>query len=257
MRYLSLLLLAGCAQTETHQPVVSQSTTPAKLADSVSTTVVVHPASPPILGIPARSRDSLDDGYRGYSSAYQLQEPDTAELAAARADGKAFRIGSELRIRLLNGTTARFPDDTTAGLKTSLPRYVNYLKSIHSQVIHIIQYEGSGAYIVLDDSTGASTIVFGKPVASPDGTRFVVTSMEYEDGADPSEIEVWHIVGRKPQKEFSYSTEEGPWQASDAVWHDSVTIDFDENKFVAFDKPYKKAPGRLTRGGTTWALSDR
>jgi hypothetical protein len=41
------------------------------------------------------------------------------------------------------------------------------------------------------------------------------------------------------------------------VWHDSGTIDFDENKFVAFDKPYKKAPGRLTRGGTTWALSDR
>jgi hypothetical protein len=30
------------------------------------------------------------------------------------------------------------------------------------------------SYIVLDDSTGDSTIVFGKPVASPYGTRFVL-----------------------------------------------------------------------------------
>ena len=193
-----------------------------------------------------------------YSALYQLAEPDTAELAAARADGRVSRAGSELRIKLLSGKTATFLDDTTAGLKTFLPRYAGYLKSIHSHVIHILQYEGSGAYIVLDDSTGDSTIVFGKPVASPDGKRFVVTSMAGAGaGYDASMIQVWRMVGRKPEKEFSYDTYDSHWEAADPVWHDSVTVDFDKHSFVAFDKPDKKAPGRLTRTGTTWVISDR
>jgi hypothetical protein len=193
-----------------------------------------------------------------YSALYKPVEPDTAELAAARADGKASRAGSELRIKLLSGKTASLFDDTTAGLKTSLPRYAGYLKSIHSHLIHILQYEGSGAYIVVDDSTGDSTIVFGKPVASPDGERFVLTSMAGAGaGYDASIIEVWRMVGRKPEKEFSYDTYDSHWEASDAVWRDSTTIDFDKNTFVSFDKPDTKAPGRLTRTGTTWVFSAR
>jgi hypothetical protein len=202
--------------------------------------------------------DSVHIDAHPYSSLYQPMEPDTAELAAVRADGKVSRAGSELRIKLLSGRTATYLDDTTAGLKFFLPRYDGYLKTIHSHLIHILQYEGSGAYIVVDDSTGDSTIVFGKPVGSPDGTRFVVTSMAGAGaGYDASMIQVWRIVGRKPEVEFSYDTESSSWEAADPVWRDSVTIDFDKHTFVAFDKPDKKAPGRLTRTGTTWDFSER
>lgn len=183
---------------------------------------------------------------------------DTMERAALRtAEGKASRVGPELRIRLLDGRTAVFKDDTTRGLKFAVPRYAGYLKAICSHVLHIIQYEGSGAYLVVDDSTGDSTIVFGRPVASPDGTRFVLTSMAGAGaGYDGSMIEVWRMVGRKPEKEFSYDTENGPWEASDAVWRDSVTIDFLKNRFVSFTEPDVQTPGRLTRTRTTWVLSE-
>jgi hypothetical protein len=259
MRYLTLLLLAACAQTETPRPPLAQSTTSGKSADSASIARVVTDSVTRAADTTAKAvGDSVHPETHPYSALYHLAEPDTAELAAARADGKASRAGSELRIKLLNGKTATFLDDTTAGLKTSLPRYAGYLKSIHSHVIHILQYEGSGAYLVVDDSTGDSTIVFGKPVASPDGKRFVLTSMAGAGaGYDASMIEVWRMVGRKPEKEFSYDTEQSPWEASDAVWRDSTTIDFDKNTFVSFDKPDRKAPGRLTRTGTIWVISDR
>jgi hypothetical protein len=172
------------------------------------------------------------------------------------AEGKVSRVGTELRIRLLNGRTAFFKDDTTGGPKFALPRYAGHLKAIHSHAIHILQYEGSGVYLVVDDSTGDSTIVVGMPVASPDGSRFALTSREGMEGGNPGVIEVWRMVGRKPGKEFSYSTENGPWEATDAVWRDSVTIDFLKNKFVSFTEPDIQTPGRLTRTGTTWILSE-
>ena len=181
----------------------------------------------------------------------------TERLALRTADGKVSRAGTALRIQLLDGRTAVFEDDTTPGLKFAVPRYAGYLKTIHSHSIHIIQYEGSGAYLVVDDSTGDSTIVFGEPVASPDGKRFVLTSMAGAGaGYDASMIEVWRMVGRKPEKEFSYETRDGPWEASDAVWRDSVTIDFLKNRFVSFTEPYAQTPGRLKRNGTTWVLDD-
>ncbi|MDP9202962.1 MAG: hypothetical protein M3P26_13680 [Gemmatimonadota bacterium] len=177
-------------------------------------------------------------------------------MALRTAEGKVSREGSELRIQLLHGKTAVYQDDTTAGLKFALPRYAGYLKAIHSHVVHRYPYEGSGGNWVVDDSTGDSTFVFGEPVASPDGKRFVLTSMSGEARYDASLIEVWRMVGRKPEKEFSFDTEESPWEASDPVWRDSVTIDFLKNTHTSPADPYIQKPGCLTRVGTTWVLSD-
>src|SRR5688500_20193279 len=48
---------------------------------------------------------------------------DTTERAALRtAEGKVSRLGSQLRIQLLNGRTAVFKDDSTEGLAFALPR---------------------------------------------------------------------------------------------------------------------------------------
>ena len=175
-------------------------------------------------------------------------------IAIRSAEGRVSRAGSELRIQLLDGRVDILEDDTTEGIRFALMRYAGYLKAIHSHVVHRIPYEGVGAYYVINDSTGDSTLVFGMPVVSPDSTRFVFTSMSGEVDYDPALIEVWRMVDARPEKEFSYdSGVDDPWDPSDAVWRDSTTIDFVKNSRLA---PYPTAPGRLVRTGTTWAMSE-
>lgn len=182
---------------------------------------------------------------------------DTQERAAISLVSEIVsRVGPELRIRLLNGRTAILKDDTTGGMQFALPRYAMYLKAIHSHVIHQDQYEGEGIYFVVDDSTGDSTMVFGMPVVSPDGNRFALTSMEGMEGGNPGVIEIWRMVGRKPEKEFSHGTENDRWEPSDAVWRDSVTIEFFKNTRSSPSDPYVHTVGRLKRTGTNWTLMD-
>jgi hypothetical protein len=178
------------------------------------------------------------------------------ELAGIRAAaGKVSRVGAELRIQLLNGRTAVFKDDTTALSVQPVSRYAGYLKGMHSHVVHLVPYEGSGTYLILDDSTGDSTTVSGEPVLSPDGTRFVLTSSAGVEDTDASVIEVWRMVGRSLENEFSDDTKHEPWEPSDPVWRDSLTIDFIKNSGDDPGHPVKTS-GHLTRTGTTWVLSE-
>jgi hypothetical protein len=216
-----------------------------------------HPPPPPNPAVATVNTDSNQPAkVSANAQASDAVDVDTSEAAAVRpVTDIVSRAGEELRIRLLNGRIAVLKDDTTAGLKFALPRYAGYLQGIHSHVVHQYQYEGEGIYVVVDDSTGASTIVHGMPVISPDAKRFAITSMEGMEGGNPGVIEVWRMVGRKPEKEFSYEIENQAWEPSDAVWRDSVTIDFTKNSGNDPSKPYIKTPGRLARIGTTWVLA--
>jgi hypothetical protein len=232
------LLLVGCSTEKAPPPLPTPAEAPR-----------VAPVNVPDSNALAKASDSVQasDGV----------DADTVEAAAIRpVSNIVSRAGPELRIRLLKGQTAILRDDTTAGLRFALPRYAGYLKTIHSHVVHQYQYEGEGIYFVVDDSTGDSTLVYGMPVVSPDGKRFAITSIEGMEGGNPGVIEVWHMVGRKPEQEFSYSTENEPWEPSDAVWRDSVTIDFIKNSGSDPSKPYIKTPGRLTRTATNWVLAE-
>lgn len=181
---------------------------------------------------------------------------EATEVAGIRAsEGKVTRVGRELRIQLLNGRTIVFRNDTTQSVSPA-PRYAGYVKAIHSHIVHLVPYEGTGRYLIVDDSTGDSTIISGPPVPSPDGTRFTLTSMAGEEDTDPSVIEIWRMVGRKPELEFSYDTDKEPWEPSDAVWRDSVTVDFIKNSHSDPSEPYVKTGGRLIRSGATWILAD-
>jgi hypothetical protein len=214
------------------------------------------PASAPAPATVAAAHDSSSAKIASDTSKdAPAREIDTVEAAAIRpVSDIVSRVGSELRIRLRDGRVAVLKDDTTEGMAFALPRYASYLKAIHSHVVHQYQYEGEGIYFVIDDSTGDSTIVYGMPVVSPDAERFVTTSMQGIEGGNPGEITVWRMVEGKPEQEFSYDTEKEPWEASDPLWRDSVTIDFIKNSGNDPSKPYVKTPGRLTRSGTTWTL---
>jgi hypothetical protein len=180
---------------------------------------------------------------------------DAMELAGiAASGGKVARKNFwDLRIQLLNGQTLVFKTDSAISWGY---RYAGHLQQIHSHVVHRVPYEDTGNYLIVDDSTGDSTVVWAMPVPSPDGRRFVLTSLGEDEESDVGNISVWRMIGRTPEKEFSM--EEGNWRSSDAVWRDAVTIDFTRNTSQDRDDPftYIKTPARLTRTGTTWILSD-
>jgi hypothetical protein len=179
------------------------------------------------------------------------------EAAGIRAsEGRVTRVGSKLRIQLPDGRIVEFADDSTSGSKSDVHRYAGYEKQIHSHVVHVVPYEGVHGYLVVDDSTGDSTVVFGMPVPSPDAARFVAASMASPQGDEPGLIEIWRMVGRKPEKEFFYSTESESWEPSDPVWRDSVSIEFSKNTRSGCCEPYSKAPGWLIRSGSAWVLAN-
>ena len=187
----------------------------------------------------------------------QEASPDSIEASGIRASaGRVSRVGSKLLIQLPGGRSVTFTDDSTPDSKSDVHRYAGYKKEIHSYVVHIVPYEGSHPYLVVDDSTGDSTTVGGMPVPSPDGTRFATASLASPEGDEPGSIEVWRMAQRKPQREFLYTTEKDLWQPSDPVWRDSVSVEFTKNTRSGCCDPYVKAPGLLIRSGATWVLAN-
>lgn len=228
---LSVLLLSiGCAPESARQPAPASSP-----PSSVASSPVVD-SSPQV---------SWSDSIAA------------VEAAGIRASGgKVARVGSELRIQLADGRSVAFMDDSTPGSKSDVHRYAGYEKEIRSHVVHVVPYEGSHGYLIVDDSTGDSTAVGGMPVPSPDGTRFATASMASPEGDEPGLIEIWRMAGRKPEKEFVYTTESESWEPSDPVWRDSVSIEFSKNTRSGCCEPYSKAPGWLIRSGATWVLAN-
>jgi hypothetical protein len=170
----------------------------------------------------------------------------------AASEGRVSRTRqSGLRIHLLSGRTLEFNTDSTMGM---VYRYAGYIKPIRSYVVHRVPYEDAGNYLIVDDSTGDSTTVWAIPVPSPDGKRFVLTSLGADAESNIGNISIWRMVGRKPHKEFSLDDED--WGSSDAVWRDSVTIDFTKNTSQDKNDPftYIKTRGRLTRTRVTSVL---
>jgi hypothetical protein len=212
----------------------------------ISTIAVCAPLAKPVVPAPPVSDDHPQVDAFVYLDSLERK-------ALATAEGKASRVGSELQIRLLNGKTRTFRDDTVS--TWVLPRYAGYLKAIHAHIVHSYPMEGDGYHLIVDDSTGDSTKVWGMPVPSPDGARFALTSMAGEDWASAGLIEVWRMVGRKPEKEYSLNTENEPWEASDAAWRDSITVDFMKNTHSSPADPYLETPACLGRTGTTWVMS--
>lgn len=180
-----------------------------------------------------------------------IHAADTLEKAAIlAAGGRVARVGKELRIQLSGGRIARYPAHGDVW-----NRYLGYHRALRSHVVNMRGMEGSGAYFVVDDSTGDSIKVWGKPVVSPDGTRFALASMEGEAGYDSNLLEVWRVVGRKWENEFSLEPEK--WEASNAVWRDSATVDFTKYSWASDSTlSYTKSPGRLRLIDGKWVVTD-
>jgi hypothetical protein len=79
--------------------------------------------------------------------------------------------------------------------------------------------------------------------------------MGSEDGSDVGLIEVWKTVNNKPINEFTYRTDDEPWDPSEAVWRDALTIEFVRNSRSDSSEPHVKTAGRLNLTGAKWILA--
>jgi hypothetical protein len=178
-------------------------------------------------------------------------------IAIRAAEGRACRVErGRLHVKLSGGRTAIYEPH---GYGDRWHSYAGYLEPMRSHVIHVTGMEGSGIHLLVDDSTGDTTaIVANPPVLSPDGTKFVVSPTSAPTGPDadydPLEIEVWRLVARKAEREFSVEPED--YVPSNAVWRDSVTIDFIKTTFVPPDyTTVVHTPASLRRTDGKWVIT--
>jgi hypothetical protein len=268
MKLLTLCLLGipllACTK-ELGKPPASEPPLPGSVVDNSATpvpdTAVANPptsradygAAEWVLSLPDSAvAQSVPDSVKRPAMEWSDSLDAVEHAGIAASGGKVSRASYwDLRIHLLDGRRLAFKTDSTMRMSYS---YAGYIKEIHSYVVHRVPYEDAGNYLIVDDSTGDSTTVWAIPVPSPDGKRFVLTSLGEDSESNIGNISVWRMVGRKPQREFSLDDE--GWASSDAVWRDSVTIDFTKNTSEDANHPftYIKTPGRLTRTGATSGL---
>lgn len=243
----SLVLLSlGCT---TEAPRVPASPTPSQpaLAVAVPQTAPSNQVQLPV--------DTVFDPTESGAALKRLDRLETAALPMA--EGRVSRVKGELHVQLTGGRTIIYPPDEHFD---TWHRYAGYLKPIRSHIIHVVGMEGSGIFLVVDDSTGDTTATLSNPpILSPDGTRFVVTAMTARTGPDadydPIELEVWRLVARKAEREFLVQPKD--YEPSNAVWRDSVTIDFIKTIFVPPDyTTVSNTPARLQRRDGKWAMVD-
>jgi hypothetical protein len=101
----------------------------------------------------------------------------------------------------------------------------------HYYLVRAIGYEGAG-YLLVCQKTGQTISLFGPPVFSPDGQRFVDVSLDLDAGYHPNLIGIYKMDADKYAIEWSHAYEgmKGP---ANPVWLDNTAIVFFE---VTFDK---------------------
>ena len=142
----------------------------------------------------------------------------------AKTEGRVQRRGQRLTIRLGNGQTTEFVNDTSDSGSARRYVYAGYLPSIRHHVVDVTYYEG-GAVELLHEHTGATTDVHGFPAVAPGGRRIATASLDLEAGYDPNRIRVWRVTDT--HLELEWGLEGGTkWGASDPVWRGPHVVTF-------------------------------
>ena len=159
-----------------------------------------------------------------------LPEAHVEEILLKKVEG-ATREGKILKLQT-NAGTVTFEDRINVGEGSA--KY--YLVSIRDTLgyfylIRLFGYEGRG-HILIDKKTGQTINLYSMPLFSPDGKKFVDTSLDLEAGYMPNLIRIFKSDGDKFAKEWEhdYQGMKGP---ANPVWLDNGAIVFFE---VTFDK---------------------
>jgi hypothetical protein len=120
-------------------------------------------------------------------------------------------------------------------------------------ILEIIHYEG-GEFLLVDERTGATHAVDSMPVVSPDGLRFVTTSLDLVAGHQPNRIAIYRFTADGVVEEWS----ELPrgWGPSQPEWLDDRTVRFMANVVDLDVQPHAltQSVARVGRAGARWTL---
>jgi hypothetical protein len=171
----------------------------------------------------------------------------------ASAGGRVRRAADRLLFEGTGGGSLALQDDRSEGDRTVLHRYAGWLPEIGQHLVQTSFYEGGG-WLLVDGASTSQTHVIGPPVAAPDRTRFVATSVDLVAGYGPNGIQVWSMAQGFPRLEWGVDGGDA-WGASDAVWTGPRTVEFTRHVNATGDPDRtRRVRTRLTVGGDGIAL---
>jgi hypothetical protein len=163
------------------------------------------------------------------------------------------REGETLRLQT-DGGIITFEDHIHAEEGYAKYYLADLLRPAHDYyyLIRAFGYEGSG-YRLVYKKTGQTIDLYGIPIFSPDGKRFVDSSLDLDAGHHPNLIKIYNLEDNKYAIEWKhiYKDVKGP---ANPVWLNNSAIVFFE---VTFDKVptvsnLKKKPYIIERENDKW-----
>lgn len=192
------------------------------------------------------SRVELPDYTQLLVDSIRSAEARRLEQAAARA-----RRVSIDRLWLLPGDAEPVAfDDRLDGELMLLHVYRGRLPQGYA-LLEVIRMEG-GAFLLVDERTGARFEIDAVPAVSPDGARFATASFDVVAGHVPNRLIVYRFDGNGIATEWTLEPRE--WGPSDVEWLDGATLRFQRNDIDTSVQPFRvtQTPATARRAAGGW-----
>jgi hypothetical protein len=172
--------------------------------------------------------------------------------AIAGVNARVSRTGGVLRLRLGSGRTVVLADTLQEGDSHYRALYLGFRPALGLHVVEQRFYEG-GTYVVYHDRTGRDATIPGPPVASPDGHRFLSSSMDLAAGYDPNRLEIWRVDRAGLHCETALDGGDA-WGPDSVAWVGTATVRFARVTLKQGTLDHNGTRERIIRTGTEWSF---
>jgi len=164
--------------------------------------------------LPPPSMRSLIDSLRNLERPFldgagpSVLRPSWDRLVFAARDGSRLVLGDRLAHTLVE----------------QIHVFLGFLEPIDHYLVRTIMFEGN-RFGLVDAETGRLTDLDAPPVVSPDGSRFLTTSLDLVAGHTPNRIRIYRMTAGGPEVEWSL--EPSGWGAAHGAWVSNERIALD------------------------------
>lgn len=138
----------------------------------------------------------------------------TAAFAQQPPDNSVAIDNDTIIIHLSNGKDKTLTSRITNNNQTTAAyQYQRFIPALNSHLI-LVQFVKAQGYLVINQTTGQELWLGGQPTVSPNGQRFISTSLDLLDKRNPNNIEIWIMLNNRFFKEFENSPSWGPYSAT-------------------------------------------
>lgn len=219
----------------------------ARHAEQPNGTPLAMPSPPPSV----ETDDSLGEWVTDITAGRLQSE---AGLLAA-SEGRAWRDGGRLTMKLEDGRTLALADDLVCGQLACPPqvfRSFDYAGMSPDRRYHVVDehWNEASAAMLVDVKTGGITDLLGTPKFSPDGKRAVTSVTDLEWSA-PRRLEIWSLTSTAPGIEFSLSAKDEDDTVYEVVaWSDADHIRLSRGPWASD----QRSPALLSHDASGWHL---